>query len=172
MDKNNIGPNVDPKEINELRIKKLIAFRNQCNLNQKEFATKIGMNISYYCRLENGGTFISDKTLKKIAMVFDIPYDIILNDESPSFSEGLAPSVEETPATLKTSFENSAHKILDEIIAYGGKNNLTYMKDLNRFLVEVQYFLEYKEQFHDLCENEDKLLDEGQALIDILIGMS
>lgn len=162
-------------EQNRIRIKKLISFRNSLGLNQKEFANKVGINVTYYCRLENGGT-ISDKTLRKIASKFDIPLEVMLNDEIVDVSdrelEKHKEKEEKTDVVQKTSFEKNAYAILDEIIEYGGRDNLNYMKDLTTFLLEVQYLLEYKDQFEDLSENEDKVYDKGQKLIDILLGMA
>lgn len=54
----------------------------------------------------------------------------------------------------------------------GGKDNLMYMRDLNQLLVEIQYLLEYKNQFEDLSEKEDDVIEKGQHLIEIILGMS
>jgi len=162
-------------EINQIRINKLLQIRGKTS--QKDFAMSIDMNPSYYCRLESGATPISDKTMKRIARQYNVMYSVLVDDSIPEIGpmhfevvEDISPLTKELHE--RKTFSKHAHQLLDEIIAYGGSDNLQYMKDLNSFLLEVQYLLQYKDQFDDLGENEEKVIDEGQKLIDILLGMS
>lgn len=162
-------------EINQVRINKLLQIRGKTS--QKDFATSIDMNPSYYCRLESGATPISDKTMKRIAKQYNVMYKVLIDDTIQEITPMDFEMVDDiSPITRRLherkTFSNKAHQLLDDIISYGGSDNLQYMKDLNSFLLEVQYLLEYKNQFDDLSENEDKVIDKGQRLIEILLEMA
>ena len=162
------------KNVNNVRINKLIQIRGK--MSQKEFAQSIDMNPSFYCRLENGTTPISDKTMRRIAVKYKVLYQALIDDSvleiAPSDFE-VVDDISQSTRTLheRKSFEKSVHQLLDEIIEFGGKDNLQYMKTLSNFLTETHYLLEYKRQFHDLSENEDEFIDEAQKLINILLEM-
>jgi len=162
-------------EINKVRINKLLQVRGK--VSQKDFAKTIDMNPSYYCRLESGATPISDKTMKRIAKQYNVMYKVLIDDTIPEIGPMDFEIIEDiSPLTRKIhekkTFVKNAHQKLDEIIDYGGSDNLQYMRDLNNLLLEVQYLLEYKSQFHDLDENQDKVIDKGQRLIEIILEMS
>lgn len=155
-------------ERNDIRIEKIKEIRRKNGMTQKDFANKIGMNISYFCRVEKGATLVTDTTLKKISEEFGIPLTNLL-DDSMSLNQEENRTIRDNG---KSGLVSSAHATLDEIVAYGGKDNLMYMRDLNQLLVEIQYLLEYKNQFEDLNEKEDDIVEKGQHLIEIILGMS
>lgn len=155
-------------ERNDIRIEKIKEIRRRNGMTQKDFANKIGMNISYFCRVEKGATLVTDTTLKKISEEFGIPLTNLL-DDSMSINQEETKIVRDSG---RSGLVNNAHITLDEIISYGGKDNLMYMRDLNQLLVEIQYLLEYKNQFEDLSEKEEDVIEKGQHLIEIIMGMS
>jgi len=155
-------------ERNNIRIEKIKEIRRKNGMTQKDFANRIGMNISYFCRVEKGATLVTDATLKKISEEFDVPFPLLV-DDNMSLNQEEKKIIRDSG---RSGLVNNAHVTLDEIIAYGGKDNLMYMRDLNQLLVEIQYLLEYKNQFEDLNEKEDDIIEKGQHLIEIIMGMS
>ncbi|MBR4003968.1 MAG: helix-turn-helix transcriptional regulator [Clostridia bacterium] len=63
-------------------------LRKKANLTQKEVAEKIGVQPMTYNYYENGKNEPSIEMLKKIAKVFDVSIDTLLNYKSNNFDLG------------------------------------------------------------------------------------
>jgi transcriptional regulator with XRE-family HTH domain len=61
---------------------KIKTFRTQKGLSQAEFAEKIGLSRGHITRLETGKFNPSTDVLKKIAVLFDVSADYLLDDST------------------------------------------------------------------------------------------
>ena len=142
------------EEINAIRRSKLIALRESYGKNQKEFSAMVGIGHSYYNRLESGELRITDKTIQRITMALGVSWSTIMEEQVEDYS-----MVRVDEAKKLNIYENNCYYQLDRIIKHGGSASKGHMSALLDLLIGIESTLEYKAQFHDLCENEEKVLD-------------
>ena len=170
---------------NMIRVNKLKEFRAYHQLNQKEFATRIDMNVGYYCRLEKGELTITNKTLEKIANVFNVPYEYIIDDKNPSFIYDESQNKNEEDLKGRYLISHIGARVKDErhrniellkyfiqdVFYFGDVNDFSYISEMSKFFIQVHCFLEYKEQLGDDEGSLAKLEEEGKKVLDILMNI-
>lgn len=67
--------------------KRIEAARKERGLSQKELASRLGLQQSYYSQIENGKYGISVEKLVAIVRELDIPYEFLLDEKSDTKPE-------------------------------------------------------------------------------------
>jgi len=134
-------------------------LRKQFGISQIELSEKLGISRPTLAALEKGEKDITLEQLKKISEIFDIPFEVFLD--------------EEISAEQKMEFQHSSekslkkfHNLLLQCIRYGADNDGKITKTKLAKLVYLCDFAYYYEHLRPLTGFEYKRLPQGPVAIE------
>ncbi len=118
--------------------KNIKQFRKKTGLSQEEFAGKIGLSRVAYSQFETGKRSLDALELFKIAKVFNVSVDYLLNDEENREAGLIKKSRKPTIKEFKVDKEKLRNVILYLLEKCGGKPNVG-----ETVLYKLLYFIDF-----------------------------
>ncbi|HCX73887.1 MAG TPA: XRE family transcriptional regulator [Candidatus Cloacimonas sp.] len=133
--------------------KRIKELREKHNLTQENLANKLGVNRSLITNLENGNRKITAEEMQKIAQLFNISVDALLNPETEiSVMLGNQEKPEESKSPIRISVPQKNVKKFKEVLLYllnriGSKPNVG-----ETVLYKILYFIDF--DFYEKYEEQ------------------
>ena len=127
----------------------LLSYRKNKGLTQQEVADKIGMSLSGYSRIEKGSRAVSVETLQKLADLYNVTVDDLLNDkETPAFGRPAPEAVQN--AAAKPAAPDKPERKYKKFPVYGfiacGDP-----EDMTDYIVDEEYVDDSVYEGRDIC---------------------
>ena len=137
----------------------IIKLRKSTGLSQKELSRKLGISRPTLISIEKGGRDITLTELKKISEIFDIPIEIILDEELGTSAKINARNFS------KKSFQKF-HNLILQCIKYGADEDGKITKTKLAKLVYLCDFASYYKFLNPISGFEYRRLDQGPVAIE------